>query len=155
MSLSVVPIALGISVMWGLQPVVHKYVLSVKKIDPKAILFVGGVGYTTALALFSTYYFEDVRHEVTRMDWTTIVIIAALSVITAFVANLLYLNVLKDHATFVVTALMYSAPVFTLILAVLLLREKVTPLSGLGGVLMLLGVGCFAMNERLVGPSRT
>lgn len=148
MSLSIIPTALAISFMWGLQPVVHKYIMSVKHVDPKAVIFVGGISYTVAIVCFSGFFYNEVIRDVSQMNWVTIAMIATLSILTAFVANILYLYVLRDHSSFVVTSLMYSAPVFTLIMAILLLEEDVTCLSAIGGALMLMGVMFFALNEK-------
>lgn len=140
----VVPISLAIAVLWGVQPIVHKHLMSVAKVDPKAVLVVGGAAYTSCLICFYLFYRSDVISEVRRLDWRTIGVIALLSIMTAFTANLLYLYVLQKNSSYVVTALMYSSPVVTLVLAVGLLGEKMTVFNGLGTIFVLLGVLCLA-----------
>lgn len=144
MSSYVVPLSLSIAVLWGVQPIVHKQLMCKHRIDPKAVLVVGGMAYTACLLVFWMYFHRDVQSEVRRLPLSAIVIIAFLSIFTAFVANVVYLYVLRNNETYVVTALMYTSPVFTLVLAVLILREEVTLLGGLGAVLILAGVACLA-----------
>ena len=43
---------------------------------------------------------------------------------TAFLANLLYLMVLKKNQSYIVSALIYSSPVFMFLIAWLFLKEK-------------------------------
>jgi len=74
-------------------------------------------------------------------------ILIMLPIFTVFLANVLYYNVLKNHESSIISALIYSSPVFTLIIAYLFLKERLD-IYGLSGVLaIILGVILIAMNN--------
>jgi drug/metabolite transporter (DMT)-like permease len=65
-------------------------------------------------------------------------LIALVSVGTIFLSTILYYTILKDHTTSVVTSIIYTAPVFTLLLSQVLLKEKMNA-SGLLGIALIVG----------------
>lgn len=146
-SFPLVPCSLGVAFLWGMAPIVNKYMLSVHKIDPMAIIVVNGFAYAAAVTVLTLVYRKDVTKEIRRIDATTMVVLIVAAVLTAFVANLLYMYVLRDHSSSAVTALAYSAPFFTLIAAVLILKERVTVLKGVGFMLILAGIVMMAIGR--------
>ena len=71
--------------------------------------------------------------------------IGALSIITVFVANLIYVYILKKHEGYVISALVYSSPAFSLLLTYLFLRQKITIYGMIGVLLVVLGVVFLAL----------
>ena len=140
-----VPTSLMVAFLWGVQPIVHKYVL--KNIDPKTIMIVGGAFYVACLLVFAIRYRGTLRKDWAKLDPVTVCLIGASAVLTGFVANLLYFFVLKKHDSYVVSALIYAAPAFTLLLAWLVLHEKVRKIGAIGVVLVVLGTLCIALND--------
>lgn len=146
LALPLVPCSLAISFLWGLTPPTYKYLMSADKVDPIAVFVISGAAYAASLVCFSLCFHVPVAREVRRLSGRSVAIIAGLSVLTGFVANILYIYLLRNHASYAVTALAYSAPVFTLLLSVLVLKERVTALGVLGAVLILLGVACVSFS---------
>ena len=139
-------IALFVALLWGISPVIHKHVL--KNVAPKVIMTVGSIFYFLCMCLFVIYNWEFLKNEVPKLDQMSLLWIAIASIISAFIANVLYFYILKKHDSYVVSALIYASPVFTLLLAVMLLKEKVNA-YGIGGVLLIVtGVILMAFNER-------
>ena len=84
-----------ISFLWGLQPIIHKYIL--KSIDPKTIMVIGGVFYMMCMLGFAASFWKTVKKDWAKLDAKTIMLIGAVSVLTGFVANMLYFFVLKKR----------------------------------------------------------
>jgi len=145
MSLPAIPFAILVSFFWGIQPIIHKILLT--KLDPRIILVIGSVFYTLCLICFTIFNWSDLKREANKLNIRTVFIIGILSVITAFVANLIYLYILKKQESYIISALIYSCPIFTLILSYIFLKEKITPIGGVGVILIILGVICIVFNE--------
>ena len=142
----VIPIALFVSFLWGVQIICHKILL--KKTNFKVIMVVGSIFYFICVALFTASYWNTLKKDIVKLDAKSILLIGFASICSAFIANLIYLYILKDHSSYVVSALIYSSPIFTLILAYLMLKEKVTFIGAIGVVLIVVGVICLSLNEK-------
>ena len=141
-----VPAALFVALLWGVQPVIHKHLLA--RVDPRVVMAVGAAFYLACVAGFAAWNWGAVRAGAARLSGRDVAWIGAASVLTAFVANVVYLYVLRGHDSYVVSALIYASPVFTLALAALALRERVTPAGAAGVLLIVAGVLLLALNER-------
>lgn len=144
--ISVVPVALFVAFLWGLSPIIHKHILI--NVDPKVIMVVSAIFYTASVAIFSAYYWKFLSKEAQKLDLKTIILIAFTSIITAFLANLIYFYILKEHDSYIVSALIYSSPIFTLVLAYYLLKEKITFYGCIGVLFIVVGVVLISMNEK-------
>ena len=141
-----IPIALIASFLWGISPIINKIVL--KTIDPRLIMILSSFFYMLCIIIFSIYNWKSLKIEAKKLDRRSIMLIAISSIIGSFVATLLFFYLLKDNDSYIVTALTFSSPVFTLLLAYLILKEKIT-MIGLTGVLMIFGgILCIAFNNK-------
>jgi drug/metabolite transporter (DMT)-like permease len=146
MSSEVIYIALCIAFLWGLTPVIHKHVLNT--VDKKVVMVLSGMFYFTALIIYAAINWNTIKTESKKLTVPSVFWIGFVALVAGFFANLIYYYILNKHDSYVVSALIYSCPVFTLILAYLFLKEKIS-MYGLAGVLLIvLGVICLAMNER-------
>jgi drug/metabolite transporter (DMT)-like permease len=137
--------ALCVSFLWGIQPIIHKYLLN--KIGYVTIMFISTLIYSGLVITLAL-----TRHKEIYSDWLVMTpmdigILILLPIFTVFLANILYYNVLKNHESSIISALIYSSPVFTLIIAYLFLKERLD-IYGLSGVCaIILGVILIAMNN--------
>lgn len=143
--MNVVPAALFVAFLWGVAPTIHKHVL--RKTDPKTVMVVGSLFYIACLAVFAAYCWKDIRRDLPNLTPSNVFWIAITSIIAGFVANLIYYFILRKHDSYVISALIYCAPVFTLVLSYMFLKERATPLALLGVLLTVAGVVCLSLNE--------
>lgn len=130
--------ALLVAFLWGATPIIHKHVL--KYVSPAVILVVGGTAYYITLLAYAAYNWKKLYPEIQTLTAINTFWICLASLIMSFVAKILYLHVLKKKESYVVSALVFSAPFFTAILAVLLLKEKVTLEKLVGVMLIVIGI---------------
>jgi uncharacterized membrane protein len=135
-------IALFVAFLWGTLPAVHKYVLG--RHDPVSVIAVSAAIYAVCTIALVFWYWPRIKKDVATWRPRTFAILAANTIIAGFLANLLYMYVLKKHDSHIVSALVCISPVFTLLLAVLFLGERPTALGALGVVLIVAGVVCVA-----------
>ena len=139
--------ALLISLLWGLSPICFKYALS-KGLDPPLVLCVSSAVYFSCMLAFAFANWPAIRaNAAASLTWETFAVLGIASVLTAFVANLLFLHVLANHSSYITTALVYSSPIFTVLVAWLVLREEVTVYGCLGVFFVVLGVLFVALEE--------
>uniref|UniRef100_A0A6C0D563 EamA domain-containing protein n=1 Tax=viral metagenome TaxID=1070528 RepID=A0A6C0D563_9ZZZZ len=77
-------------------------------------------------------------HDLSIINTQDIAILTIMPIFVAFIGNYLYYTMLKTHESSIVSALVYSAPIFTLILAHLFTNERLT-MYGIIGILMVTG----------------
>jgi uncharacterized membrane protein len=130
----------------GLSPVIHKNVL--KDLSPHTTLVGMSVAYTLCTILLAIAYkneiYEDWMH---RMNHRHIAFIAFTAIVCGFLANMLYFYILKRHPSYIVSALIYSSPVFTLVIAYMFLGEYISLMGLLGVLFITTGVICIAFNQ--------
>jgi len=124
-------LALLISFLWGVQPVIHKHLL--KKYNHITIMLVSSIVYFALLIVTSIIKNKEVMADLQKMTARDLSILTALSFFTVFMANIIYYYILKDHESSLISALIYSSPVFTLIFAYLFLKERLD-IYGLSGI---------------------
>lgn len=129
-----------VSLLWGVAPILHKqlYALGLR---PKSLMAFGGFAYLTILSVWAFCNWKDIRPDVKRLaDWRVLALVGASAGLTALLSSLIYYHLINEHAAHLVTAITYSAPVFTLFLSWWLLKERVSPLGIAGVVLIVAGV---------------
>jgi drug/metabolite transporter (DMT)-like permease len=87
---------------------------------------------------------NDLKH----MDTTTMLLVVFSAVIAGFFANYLYFNVIKNHASHLVSALVFSSPFFTLLFSYFLLKEDISLTSLIGVMFIVFGVILLAFKAK-------
>lgn len=149
-ALPVFPIALLIALIWGLQPIVHKLLLTHHIKDPKVIFVLSGLFYMSALIVFVLINWKAVNKGVKTIPANILLVIAFTAIVTGFLPNLLYYFILKKSTSYLVATLIYSSPVFTLIASYLLLKEKISIYGFLGIIAIVCGILLLALNDKVI-----
>ena len=89
---------------------------------------------------------KDIKKDYANMTSRDLLIILAIGLFSGFLGNVLYLYVLKDHASSIVSALIYSSPIFTLIISYLFLKERLNVYGLLGVITIIIGVILVSQN---------
>lgn len=139
--------ALIIAFLWGSAPILHKFMFNTKPISPETIVVVGGAVYFLCIVLYFLYHRKLVITEMQVVDRNTVMILLFNALVAGFFANYLYYHIIKRYPGHMVSALIYSAPFFTLILAYTFLQEDITPLSFVGVMMIVSGVCLLTFNK--------
>lgn len=139
------------SFFWGLSSIFDKLSMS-GDFPPLMIFIISGMVYSliTIVLLIANKnklipYFNVIKY---KMGW----IYAILSGISVFaIANLLYLYALnKSNHGYVIVTLAYSAPIFTVLLGIIVLKHDYSWKSLMGVLLVILGVLLVCMHNKEV-----
>lgn len=128
-----------IAFLWGVSPVVHRYVLP--HVSQPFVMAVSAVIYAISVFTYvSLFHSKSIIHDI-KENIRFVPILAVTTFLGFFVANVIYLYVIK-HVTNVniATAIMALYPVVTLLLASWLLHEGLSFMSCVGFGLIVVGI---------------
>ena len=135
-------IALFISFLWGIQNVIHKDLLS--HISGLSIMFYSTIIYAFLITITAYYNNKIIIQDFKKINLRIGAILFFTTVFTLYLTNILYYYILKSHETSIISALVYSAPAFTVIFAYLFLNERLS-LCGLMGIICII-IGTILIN---------
>lgn len=135
-------IALFISFLWGIQNVIHKNLLD--HISGLSLMFYSTIIYAVLITITAYYNKSIMIKDFKKINLRIVSILFFTTVFTLYLTNILYYYILKSHETSIISALVYSAPAFTVIFAYLFLNEKLS-LCGLMGIICII-IGTILIN---------
>jgi len=123
-------IAIFISILWGLNPILIKHIF--KDVDLIMYLFYSNIFYFLCSLIFSLYYWNHIKTNI-KIKSRSLFYIAINMIILVFITNLLYAYILDIHSkSSIISAVVYSAPLYSLIFAYFILNEKLSAYSIFG-----------------------
>jgi drug/metabolite transporter (DMT)-like permease len=128
-------IALFISFLWGIGNVIHKHLL--EDISGLSLMLYSSIIYAVCIIATAVYNKSIIIKDYKKIDLRIASILFFTTVLTTYFSNVLYFYILKSHETSIISALVYSSPVFTVIFAYLFLNERLS-LCGLIGIFMII-----------------
>lgn len=137
--------SLIIALLWSITPILHKYVLNYN--DPFIVILISSLFYAGCTIIYSCVYWKRIKNELKEVDKKTIIILGISSIFTVFLANIILTYLTKYNKSFSVTALTFSAPLFTTLWAYLFLHEEISLTSLIGVLLIVIGIIILAYNE--------
>jgi len=137
-------LALCVSFLWGTVPVVHKYLLT--KYQPITIMILSNTVYLSLLLLTLIFEHKAFTGDLKKMPTNDLLIIVSAATFGLYIAYKIYYYILKDHKSSIISALIYSSPVFTLIVAYIFLKERLSIYGYLGIFSILMGVIFISQN---------
>ena len=135
-------LAFIIAFLWGISPVLFKFVLQ-KNIPPYIIIFIQASVYIFSSIIYIILYENNNIYEDLRENIEYIPFLAIISFFSVYIANVLYIYALDNKASVNIMSLIVSlAPVITLISSYLILQE-ILPIRVLFGFFIIfIGLLC-------------
>ena len=139
-------IAIFISFLWGIQPIVHKHLLN--RYNFITIMLISTIVNFSLILAVSITRNKEILVDMNKLTFRDLFILVLVSSFTIFLANMMYYYILKNHESSIISALVYSSPVFTLIIAYIFFKERLD-IYGISGIfLMILGVILVSNNNK-------
>ena len=140
MQLTIAGLALAVALLWGLTPVLHKLVME-RGVRQATLIVTSFSMYAVCAIAYGVAnagtIAEDLRN---RVGIRELAAIAVGAVGGGFLANILFVRALHaSRGSAVVTGLTYGAPLFTVIAAYFLLRERLQMRAMVGILLIVAG----------------
>jgi len=138
-------LSLLIAFAWGIIPSIQKYALH--SLPVITVFAIGSVVYFIGAMIFITYYRKEVVTSLSTIDLKVFGLLVFSGFFCALLPNLLFIKILKHNSSYILTALSYTSPVFTLLLSYLWLKEEITLHQVFGILLIIIGVILVAYNK--------
>lgn len=138
-------VAIFVSFLWGIHPILGKLLLG--KFNVSTLIVLNNAVYFLAVFIFFIVNYTEISKDVKKVNGQDLVVLFSLALIAGFLANFLYYYILKSHESSLVSALVFSSPVFTLLVAYFFMKEELNGFGILGILLIGLGVICIAYND--------
>ena len=139
--------SLVVAAIYGLTPILEKYIL--KSITIETMMILSGLFYGAFMAVYvfcchGPHFMTDLQTMVERPALMILIILSAFLILV--VSNFLYLSVLRDHKTYLASAITAAYPFFTVVAGYLLYNEMISVTHFIGIVLITGGVFALTMN---------
>jgi len=137
MYLSLLITTLSVSFLWSISPILYKILLN--DIHLSTILILIQVVLLIISCIYGLYHWEHIVTDVNKLNIKNIswIVIAGASLC---LGQLLYLYALKHYKAYIVAALCYTSPIFTMLLAYLVLNETISLQCVIGVITIVIGV---------------
>jgi drug/metabolite transporter (DMT)-like permease len=111
-------------------------------------MLLSGSVFLTLVAILSLSKRREIIADLTKIALKDAFILVSLPLFTVFIAQIIYYYILKDHESSIISALIYSSPVFTLIFAYLFSKERLD-IYGISGIFaIVMGVVLISQNNK-------
>jgi len=138
-------LTLFIAFLWSLSPLLEKVLLG--GLPMEAILILLALVYIICTFFYYIWHRKKVNEAIVNLQWKYVGIILVAAIVGAFIPNILFLKVLSNHDSYIVTSLTYLSPMFTMALAYWFLRENISLWSFFGVVLIVTGIIFIIIHE--------
>lgn len=133
---SIIVLCLITAFCWSLSPVIYK--IAMNDLPQCTVVVFSAFVYGILALLYFTYHREEVvlslnAQSSTSFYWLILVNIAI------FIGQLLYVHSLSKEKSYIVSSITYTSPLFTLLLAWLILKEDVRLINFIGVITIVAG----------------
>lgn len=132
-------VACVIAIIWGVVPFFTKYVLH--RIHYKSLILIESILAFLIAMTFCGCHRNDIMDDFKNVDTLSIIAIILIG-LSVFSANILYYSIIKDHETYMISAITSLSPLIVLIISYFFLRERMNWLKILGVFLIVGGIFC-------------
>jgi transporter family protein len=143
MNLSNFILCIFVAFLWSLQPILHKMLK--KNIDVFILFILVWIFTSLFMIIFLFYYKNHIYENIINLTKFELLIFISIGIMCVL-ANYLYFNIIKIEDSYIVSAITYSSPVFTILVAYLLLQENISISSIIGILLIVVGAVILSFN---------
>lgn len=142
-------LAIGVAIMWGLGALMEHNI--VKKYSSNLFFIITGLCYFFVAFCLYIYNHKHIGDSLNKLNLQDLLFILFTALIALVLSNLLFLFTLKNtDAPHIITAICFTAPVFSLIGAVLILKYKISYAEILGIILSIIGILILSVSMRKI-----
>jgi len=134
---NIIIIILSIALLGGIQPIIFNKIINYNLPKKKILLYVSIINIL--FVVFYTYFFDKKPHNITHTQCDKLNIFILFIIYTLLcttIPNLLYTYNIHKDIVISHNALLYISPLFTLIIAYIMLNKKITMKQFLGAGLI-------------------
>jgi len=134
-----------ISLLWGLQPIICKILLN--NIDVKFFFVVFNLALFIAISFYIAFNWNELKYSYSHSTNKQLFLIAIIAIISSFIPNLIYYNLLNYHSSHMVAALTSCGPIFTILISFLFLKTNIDYIDISSVLLIVSGIFILSYNN--------
>ena len=140
MKLTTIALSLSVALLWSISVIIQKYTL--QYLPFLAVFIFHSIIYSICTMILFLYNKSYILYHLKNNIYNTkLILFSILGVILGlFIPNLINIYLLKNNKSFIIVALTYTTPLFSLLLAYLLLKEEISLKEIIGVLFIVLGV---------------
>lgn len=142
------PFAILLSFMWGLSAVLHK--IMVTNIPIEAVLVFSTLIYATLTLGYYLYHRKKINASIPNLTPKLVLILLFTVIACSFGPYIIYLTLVRKNDSYLVTALTNTSPIFAMLLAYFILKERVTAWACAGIFMVFIGIILLAVHSRKI-----
>ncbi len=139
-------LALVIIIIWGSIPIMLKSLMT--RYPAHIVMLTTAIMFGVVATVVALYFIRDIighAKSFTKQDWMLMLYVV---IAGSLISNMLYLYALEIHDSTLVVTVTSIFPLVTLLLGILLLKQKYSKLAVMGVILITLGVMCLTYSQR-------
>lgn len=130
-----------IAFIWGLSPVLVKYLIKNNNIPTYIIILIQSIIYALASILYIIIYKIDYIYNDINTHKKHIPLLALISLLSVYIANVLYIYIISKGISINIISIIISLyPIITFIFAYFILNETITINTLMGFLLIIMGL---------------
>jgi drug/metabolite transporter (DMT)-like permease len=122
---------------WGVTPVIYKHLLG--NIAQSTLIVASALVYCLLALGYFLIYKKRVLTDIANQNSKVLLWVIVANVFV-FVGQLIYVHCLHREKSYIVSAITYTSPLFTLLISYYVLKEAVSITAGLGIIFIVAGV---------------
>jgi drug/metabolite transporter (DMT)-like permease len=130
-------LSLIVALFWAINPIITKYILT--HVSYPFVLVLTNIIFFICIIIFGYFHLETIKSDWAKISNKQIGLMLSNTVLFGFIAGILYMYLLKRYDANIVIGLTYMSPIFIVFLSQYFLKEKITHISKLGIIFIVLG----------------
>ena len=135
---------LFIAFLYGMEPFIYKHLL--QNISKQSIILWTSFINLFFSAIYAYYYRNEIKKD--NISLKILIILSALVILTIFITDVIYYHIIEKNSVSVPVVLIYTAPMFTLLLGMLFLNENISKYEVLGIIFVIIGILILAKTSK-------
>lgn len=141
-------VSLIVSFLYGVSPILHKIIFNNNTIHYYTLLCITSLIFFVCSIFIYISNYKIINNNISLFSRKTILLIIIGAILSTFIANLLYFKVIQYSKSYLVSALIFSSPFFTLLLSLIFLDETINMMSFIGVSLIITGTIILSMYQK-------
>lgn len=138
MKASTLFLSFTVALLWCIPPIAEKFVIGF--VSAEVMFLILTIAYCVFALIKCFYSRKKIYEGLPQLNTKLIAILALSSLFGAVIPNLIFLKLIKNNKASIVTALTYTTPIFTFLLAYLFINEKINIETVIGICLVTIGI---------------
>ena len=139
-------LSLVVALLWAINPIITKYILT--HVSYPFVLVMTNLIFFICIIIFGYLNLDTIKTDWSKISNKQIWLMLINTILFGFTAGILYMYLLKHYDANIVIGLTYMSPIFIVFLSQIFLKEKISNISKLGVLFVVIGGLLISQNTK-------